>query len=160
MRIVEDEEVDPRVIWLATRGMVIVLIISLVLVVMFATTHKVHADGGEIYTVRAGETFGVIAQNLGVSQAELRAANPQVRDINYLWAGQMLDVPTPRPLWLPTIVDRCRYGSHLVQQGESFYFLTTKLHTTTVGLLKANGWNKPPRQLYPGQRVCVPAGGY
>ena len=45
------------------------------------------------YTVQYGDTFALIAQRFGVSIYNLWAANPQIRDINYIYAGQVIYVP-------------------------------------------------------------------
>ena len=45
------------------------------------------------YTVRYGDTFSKIARRFGVSVHNLWAANPFIRDINVIYAGQVLYVP-------------------------------------------------------------------
>lgn len=45
------------------------------------------------YTVKWGDTFSKIAQYYGVSVNSLWAANPYVWNINYIYPGQVLNVP-------------------------------------------------------------------
>jgi LysM repeat protein len=45
------------------------------------------------YLVRYGDTFSGIASRYGVSINSLWAANPHIRDINYIYAGQIIHVP-------------------------------------------------------------------
>jgi LysM repeat protein len=45
------------------------------------------------YVVRSGDTFSKIARKYGVSVKALKAANPQVSNINLLYVGQVLYVP-------------------------------------------------------------------
>jgi LysM repeat protein len=45
------------------------------------------------YIVQVGDTFSGIASRYGVSINDLRAANPYLWDINYLYAGQVIYVP-------------------------------------------------------------------
>lgn len=47
------------------------------------------------YIVQPGDTFALIASRFGVSLHELWGANPQVWDINLLYVGQLLFIPTP-----------------------------------------------------------------
>lgn len=44
------------------------------------------------YTVQPGDTFGRIASRHGMSAAELKAANPGIRNINKIKVGQVLNV--------------------------------------------------------------------
>jgi len=46
------------------------------------------------YIVQYGDTFSAIAYRYGLSINQLWAANPQVWNINYLYAGQVLYIPT------------------------------------------------------------------
>jgi len=65
-------------------------------------------DGGYYgtYIVQRGDTFYKIAARLGISMNALWAANPQIWDINRIYAGQVIYVPstitivhvTPEPL--------------------------------------------------------------
>lgn len=48
---------------------------------------------GNEYTVADCEFFGLIAKRLGVSIADLRAANPQIINLNLIQAGNVLNVP-------------------------------------------------------------------
>jgi len=45
------------------------------------------------YIVQYGDTFSGIARRFGVSMNELWNANPNVKNINYLYAGQLLYIP-------------------------------------------------------------------
>ncbi len=47
------------------------------------------------YIVQYGDTFSAIASRFGLNTYELWGANPQVWNINYLYAGQVLYIPTP-----------------------------------------------------------------
>ena len=47
------------------------------------------------YTVQNGDTFAKIAGRYGVSINALWAANPQIWNINQIYVGQVINVPTP-----------------------------------------------------------------
>ena len=49
------------------------------------------------YVVQPGDIFSDIAQRYGVSTSQLWAANPNVWDINRIYAGQVLYVPSSSP---------------------------------------------------------------
>ena len=56
---------------------------------------------GATVQVRPGDTFGLIARRCGVSVAQLRAENPQLRDPNLIFVGMNLRVPSsiaPQPV--------------------------------------------------------------
>lgn len=46
------------------------------------------------YIVQYGDTFSAIASRYGLSINQLWAANPQIWNINYLYAGQVIYIPT------------------------------------------------------------------
>jgi LysM repeat protein len=45
------------------------------------------------YKIAQGDTFNAIAKRLGISPEELKAANPQIQDINKIAAGANLNIP-------------------------------------------------------------------
>ena len=51
------------------------------------------STGNSTYTVKAGDTFSGIANQFGISVSALWAANPNIRDINLLYTGQVLNIP-------------------------------------------------------------------
>ena len=64
---------------------------------------------GSTYIVQYGDTFSGIASRYGVSVSDLWAANPYIWNINYLYPGQVINVPglsgytyTPAPVATPT----------------------------------------------------------
>ena len=55
---------------------------------------------GVLYTVRPGDTLFGIAQQFQVTVNQILAANPQIKDPNIIFAGQVICIPTqrvPRP---------------------------------------------------------------
>ncbi|MFN8383150.1 MAG: LysM peptidoglycan-binding domain-containing protein [Anaerolineales bacterium] len=53
------------------------------------------ANNAGTYTVQPGDTVYLIASRYGVSVYDLWGANPQIWDINLLYAGQVLYIPAP-----------------------------------------------------------------
>jgi LysM repeat protein len=54
------------------------------------------------YIVQVGDTFSRIASRYGVSIYALRTANPNIWDINLLYVGQVIYVPT-YPTWITNV---------------------------------------------------------
>jgi LysM repeat protein len=68
-----------------------------------SNTYPVYApvNTSGTYIVRYGDTFSGIASRYGVSINSLWAANPFIRDINFLYAGQVLYVPVGQGYYVP-----------------------------------------------------------
>ena len=101
------------------------------------------------YTVRPGDTLGLIARHAGVSVASLASAN-HITDPNRVYAGAVLTIPGTST---PVAVAR-----HVVASGETLGAIAAHVHSTVAALAKANGIANPNR-LRVGQVLVVPAGG-
>lgn len=51
-------------------------------------------EGGQTYTVKKGDTFSQIAQNVGVSVQDLQKLNPTITNVNRIREGQNINIPT------------------------------------------------------------------
>ncbi|ADG82559.1 LysM peptidoglycan-binding domain-containing protein [Thermincola potens] len=49
------------------------------------------------YVVKPGDTLYIIAQRFGVTVADILAVNPQIRDPNLIFPGQVIIIPGKRP---------------------------------------------------------------
>ncbi|MGH2468254.1 MAG: LysM peptidoglycan-binding domain-containing protein, partial [Candidatus Limnocylindrales bacterium] len=49
------------------------------------------------YTVKTGDTLSAIAQRFGVTVDALKAANPQIKDINKIGIGDRITIPPAAP---------------------------------------------------------------
>lgn len=52
---------------------------------------------GQIYTVRPGDTLGIIGQRFGVTVQQILTVNPQITNPNIFFAGQQICIPTSPP---------------------------------------------------------------
>lgn len=50
-------------------------------------------EGGQTYTVKKGDTFSQIAQNVGVSVQDLQKLNPTITNVNRIREGQNINIP-------------------------------------------------------------------
>ncbi|MGI6286209.1 hypothetical protein MHOCP_13160 [Moorella humiferrea] len=102
------------------------------------------------YTVKSGDTMYLIARHFGISLDELIAANPQVRDPNLIYPGQVLCIPKRMPV-------PCPGGFHYtVQPGDSMYSIAQKFNVSLDALIAANPQVKDPNLIYPGEVLCIP----
>ena len=60
-----------------------------------AVNYDPPASNTGTYIVQYGDTFSMIANRYGVSLYDLWGANPQIWDINLLYAGQVIYIPAP-----------------------------------------------------------------
>ncbi len=73
------------------------------------------------YTVMWGDTFASIAQKFGVSVSALWSANPQIPNINYIYAGQVIYVPGAPPIVIvPVATDPPPLSYGTVPAGSDF----------------------------------------
>ena len=51
-----------------------------------------------VYTVKANDTLSAIAQRFGTTIEAIKAANPQIKDVNKIGIGDQITIPTPTPV--------------------------------------------------------------
>jgi membrane-bound lytic murein transglycosylase D len=101
------------------------------------------------YHVRLGDTAGAIARRLGVSEAELVAANG-LSSGDHIRAGDVLTVPGRAP------AQRAR--TYSVRKGDSIRSIAAKLGVDPADLIAANALRDGDR-IRTGQVLRVPASG-
>ncbi|CEP67645.1 Spore coat assembly protein SafA [Moorella glycerini] len=102
------------------------------------------------YTVKSGDTMYLIARRFGITLDELIAANPQVKDPNLIYPGQVLCIPKKMPV-------PCPGGFYYtVQPGDSMYSIAQKFNVSLDALIAANPQVQDPNLIYPGQVLCIP----
>src|SRR5690606_41772984 len=81
----------------------------------FGTQQVPSCPGGQLYTVRSGDTLFRIAQRFNVSLDALIRANPQITNPDRLQVGQRICIPGVAP---PT----CQGGTlYTIRQGDTFF---------------------------------------
>lgn len=105
--------------------------------------------GGQLYTVRAGDTMFQIAQRFGISLQRLIDANPQITNPNLIFPGQVICIPTGIP--------PCPTGfTYTVMPGDTLFGIARRLGVTLDSLLRLNPQITDPDRLIVGQVICVP----
>jgi LysM repeat protein len=109
------------------------------------------SDGGN-YTVQSGDTLSGIASRQGVSLAALEAANPQIRDFNHIYPGQVIHLPGGDG------GKAAAGGDYTVRSGDTMSGIASSHGVSLSALLAANPQIGNPNRIYPGQVVHVPGG--
>jgi LysM repeat protein len=99
-------------------------------------------SGGRTYTVQWGDTMRKIADRAGVNVNDLIAANPQIWNPNWIFYGQVINLPTPAQYYT-------------VQRGDTLQTIAWRYGTSVYSLESLNPqlWN--PSLIYAGQVIRV-----
>jgi LysM repeat protein len=123
------------------------------LILLFGLLRTLHAQASVgSYTVQSGDTLFVIAQQFGVSVAELVTLN-QLTDANVLQVGQVLLIPATTGAGavlanIPTVAVPAKPGETLLR--------LARRYSQEVSLLAALNQMTSTTQLFPGQPVRLP----
>ncbi|MBE3555458.1 MAG: SafA/ExsA family spore coat assembly protein [Firmicutes bacterium] len=104
---------------------------------------------GWYYTVQPGDSMYAIALRFGIDLQALIAANPQVKDPDLIYPGQVLLIPFPQP-------SGCSGYLYRVRSGDTLYKIAKRFGIPLRRLIAANPQIKDPDKIYPGQKICVP----
>jgi len=108
--------------------------------------------GSHDYTVQSGDTLSGIAARQGVSLQALEAANPQIRDFNHIYPGQVIHLPGGGG-------SASSGGSYTVRSGDTLSGIASSHGVSLSALLAANPQISNPNRIYPGQVIHLPGGG-
>jgi LysM repeat protein len=99
-------------------------------------------SGGRTYIVQWGDTMRKIADRAGVNVNDLIAANPQIWNPNWIFYGQVINLPTPAQYYT-------------VQPGDTLQTIAWRYGTSVYSLESLNPqlWN--PSLIYAGQVIRV-----
>jgi LysM repeat protein len=99
-------------------------------------------SGGTTYTVQKGDTLRKIAARHGVTVSDILAVNPQIKNANLIYAGQVINLPAAATY-------------HTVQSGDTMRKIATRYGTTLDALIKLNPQIKDINKIYVGQVIRV-----
>ncbi|MFC1511940.1 LysM peptidoglycan-binding domain-containing protein [Candidatus Latescibacterota bacterium] len=109
--------------------------------------------------VNRGDTFSGIADRYRVPLSQLRAANPQISNINRLSIGQRINLPwnTTRSTRqsTPVTVDRSNTSQYIVRRNDTLGIIARRFGTTYQTIQALNNMGNNTR-IYPGNRLLVP----
>jgi len=105
-------------------------------------TPQYYPSSGRTYVVQWGETLAIIAGRMGVGVNDILAANPQIWNANYIYAGQVINLPAV-PVY------------YTVQYGDTLFSIATRNGTSVYNLQVLNPqlWN--PSWIYAGEVIRI-----
>lgn len=110
--------------------------------------------GGQLYTVKPGDSLFFIAKHFNIPLQSLINANPQITDPNTIFPGQVICIPVPGP------GVTCPGGQiYRVVRGDSLFEIARRFGVTLDSLIRANPHITDPNLIYPGQEICIPVPG-
>lgn len=95
-----------------------------------------------VYIVQRGDTLHKIATRLGISLTTLVKLNPQVTNINLIYAGQKLNIPDG-------------ISSYIVASGDTLRKIADRFGTTWQSLMALNPEIKNANLIYVGQVIKI-----
>ncbi|HHY60982.1 MAG TPA: LysM peptidoglycan-binding domain-containing protein [Clostridia bacterium] len=102
--------------------------------------------------VQPGDTLRELSQRYHVSYLRLLAANPQIRNPDLIYPGQVVILPTPHQRTPAAEVQR------VVRPGDTMYFIAREYGIPLDQLIAQNRFIKDPNLIYPGMIVTIRRG--
>jgi LysM repeat protein len=129
-----------------------VLIAAQVLTPASAQASAQASTCGDTYTVVRGDYLSKIAKNCGVSLSQLIAANPEIKNINIVYVGQVIRIKNDSTIPVTGV-------SYTVVRGDTLFKIATRYGTTVAELLRLNPSITNASVIYVGQVIKLPGTG-
>lgn len=97
---------------------------------------------GQLYTVKASNTLFSIAQRYGVTVQQIVAANPQIKNPDIIFVGQVICIPTGKPTPEPTDQLRVLTLTFLTEAGQPLPTVNGAVELTERVIVRAT-FNRP-----------------
>jgi LysM repeat protein len=110
-----------------------------------------------IYIIARGDTLRSLANRFGTTIDALRAANPDITNVNVIYEGQLLKVyvNTPPPPTNPPPPPSG--GIYYAVKGDTLRKIAAKFNTTVDAILRLNPQIYNPNLIYVGQAIAIPS---
>lgn len=114
------------------------------------------SSNGYYYTVKWGDYLSRIALQNSTTVHAILSANPQITNPNFIYAGQVIFIPTgpAAPPPAPPPVVTCRYY-HYVNFGQTLSGIAAWYGVSPWAIAQANGLYNL-NHIYAGQYLCIP----
>ena len=99
-------------------------------------------SSGQTYTVRRGDTLRIIAGRFNTTVDAILKVNPQIKNANLIYAGQIINLPAG-------------LTTYVVQRGDTLRIIAARFGTSVEALLKLNPQIKNANLIYVGQVIRV-----
>jgi LysM repeat protein len=106
---------------------------------------------GDTYTVLWGDYLSKIAKTCGVSLSSLISNNPEIKDINRIYPGQVIRITSSGTIPVTG-------NTYTVVKGDYLSLIAVRFGTTVSELLSLNPAIVNPSILYVGQVIKLPSG--
>lgn len=110
------------------------------------------ASCGDTYVVQRGDYLSKIARNCGVALSTIISLNPQIKDINKVYPGQVIRLTSSGTI--PVTGG----STYTVVKGDYLSLIARRFGTTVTELLRLNPEIKNPSIIYVGQVIRIPSG--
>jgi peptidoglycan endopeptidase LytE len=117
--------------------------------------------GYDTYIVIRGDTLKSIANRFGTSVDTLLSLNKSITNVNLIYEGQRLVVPSGRGVPVPpppTNPPPTGGQLYYAQNGDTLRKIAAKFNTSVDAILKVNPQITNPNLIYVGQAISIPAG--
>ena len=117
-------------------------------------------NGYDTYVVVRGDTLKSLANRFGTSVDTLLSLNKSITNVNLIYEGQRLVVPSGRgvPVPVPTNPPPANGQLYYAQGGDTLRKIAAKFNTSVDAILKVNPKITNPNVIYVGQAISIPAG--
>ena len=120
-------------------------------------------NGYDTYIVARGDTLKSLANRFGTSVDTLLSLNKNITNVNLIYEGQRLVVPSGRGVPVPpppTNPPPTNPGGqfYYAQSGDTLRKIAAKFNTSVEAILKVNPQITNPNLIYVGQPISIPAG--
>ena len=116
-------------------------------------------NGYDTYTVARGDTLKSLANRFGTSVDTLLSLNKSIVNVNLIYEGQRLVVPSGRGVPVPPPPPANPGGQfYYAQSGDTLRKIAAKFNTSMEAILKVNPQITNPNLIYVGQAISIPAG--
>jgi LysM repeat protein len=130
-------------------------VLALIVAVLIATqvfSPAAAAACGDTYTVVRGDYLSKIANTCGVTLTALINANPEIKNINIVYVGQVIRIKNDSTIPVTG-------GNYVVVKGDTLFKIAVRYGTTTAELLRLNPSITNASRIYVGQVIQVPGAG-
>ena len=105
------------------------------------------------YTVKKDDTLSGIAKKYNTTVEAIMRANPQIKDANKIYVGQVIQIPV-KTMQTSTSATSSEKVYHTVQREETLSGIAKKYNTNYLKIAALNGIVNPNR-IYVGQKIRV-----